>query len=77
MIIMTGSISAPCARMLTMFPVLANMKKNEMHHIHDGCEILFVESGSADYFIDGKKYHISQGDVLVITAKNPSFSKDP
>ncbi|HIQ98273.1 MAG TPA: helix-turn-helix domain-containing protein [Candidatus Scybalocola faecavium] len=50
-------------------------EKNEMHHIHDGCEILFVESGSADYFIDGKKYHISQGDVLVITAKTHHFRR--
>lgn len=30
--------------------------KNEMHHIHESCEILLIEEGSADYYISGKKY---------------------
>ena len=44
-------------------------EKNEMHHIHNSCEILLVETGSADYFIFGKKYHIEAGDVLVIGSR--------
>lgn len=43
-------------------------EKNEMHHIHNSCEILFVEDGAADYFISGKKYHVEAKDVLVIGA---------
>lgn len=41
-------------------------EKNEMHHIHNTCEILFVEDGSADYFISGNKYHVEPYDILVI-----------
>lgn len=43
-------------------------EKNEMHHIHNSCEILFVEDGSADYYISGKKYHVEPYDILVIGA---------
>lgn len=41
-------------------------EKNEMHHIHNTCEILFVEDGAADYYISGKKYHVEPYDILVI-----------
>ena len=43
-------------------------EKDEMHHIHNSCEILFVEEGSADYYISGKKYHIEKHDILIIGA---------
>lgn len=43
-------------------------EKNEMHHIHNTCEILFVEDGAADYYISGKKYHVEPYDILVIGA---------
>lgn len=43
-------------------------EKNEMHHIHNTCEILLVEEGVADYYISGKKYHIEPYDILVIGA---------
>ena len=29
-------------------------EKNEMHHIHDGCEILFVESDPQIILLTGK-----------------------
>lgn len=41
-------------------------EKNEMHHIHNSCEILFVEEGAADYFIAGKKYHVESYDILIV-----------
>lgn len=43
-------------------------EKNEMHHIHNSCEILFVEDGAADYYISGKKYHVEPYDILIIGA---------
>ncbi|MEY8354678.1 AraC family transcriptional regulator [Lachnospiraceae bacterium 54-53] len=41
-------------------------KKNEMHHIHSASEILFVEGGAAEYYVCGKKYHLENGDIMVI-----------
>lgn len=39
-----------------------------MSHIHNTCEILLVETGEADYYISGKKYHVAPYDILVIGA---------
>lgn len=44
-------------------------EKNEMHHIHESTEILFVEAGSADYYVDGKKYYVEPGDILIIGSR--------
>lgn len=44
-------------------------EKNEMHHIHESAEILFVEKGSADYYVDGKKYYVERGDILIIGSR--------
>lgn len=41
-------------------------EKNEMHHIHNSCEILFIEDGAADYYVSGKKYHVEPYDILII-----------
>ena len=41
-------------------------ERSEMHHNHSSSEILFIEEGSADYYVDGKKYHLEQGDIMVI-----------
>lgn len=46
-------------------------EKNAMHHIHESTEILIVESGSADYYIDGRKYYVEAGDILIIGSENP------
>ena len=45
-------------------------EKNEMHHIHDSCEILLVEDGVVDYFIAGEKFHLAANDILVIGSKH-------
>lgn len=42
--------------------------KNDMHHIHNSCEILFIEDGAADYYINGQKYYVEGGDILIIGA---------
>ena len=44
-------------------------EKNAMHHIHESTEILIVESGSADYYIDGRKYYVEAGDILIIGSR--------
>ena len=41
-------------------------EKNEMHHIHVSCEILFAELGTAVYTVSGRDYRLAPGDVLVI-----------
>lgn len=43
--------------------------RNEMHHIHEACEILLIEEGAADYYIGGKKYYVEPGDILVISSR--------
>lgn len=50
-------------------------EKNDMHHIHDSCELLFVEEGEADYFISGNVYHVEKGDVLIIGSKEHHLRK--
>ncbi|WP_058485366.1 AraC family transcriptional regulator [Defluviitalea phaphyphila] len=44
-------------------------EKNEMHHIHDSCEILLVEEGIVDYYINGKKFELEPNSILVIGSK--------
>lgn len=43
-------------------------QKNDMHHIHNSCEVLFIEDGAADYYINGQKYYVEGGDILIIGA---------
>lgn len=50
-------------------------EKNEMHHIHNTCEILLVESGSADYYVQGEKYFLEKNDILVIGAMEHHFRR--
>lgn len=49
--------------------------KNEMHHIHNSCEILLVEDGEADYYISGKKYHLEPRDIMVIGPMEHHFRR--
>lgn len=37
----------------------------EKSHSHPFCEILFVLSGGGDVFIEGKKYSVKKGDIIV------------
>ncbi len=39
-----------------------------MNHIHNSCEILFVEEGVAEYTVFDRKYLIEKYDILVIGA---------
>lgn len=41
---------------------------NNMSHIHNSHEFLFVEEGSAYYYIGGKPYFLEPGDILAIGA---------
>lgn len=50
-------------------------EKNAMHHIHNSSEVLIIETGSADYYISGQKYHVSKNDILVIGAMEHHQSK--
>ncbi|WP_027352306.1 helix-turn-helix domain-containing protein [Lacrimispora indolis] len=50
-------------------------EKNAMHHIHNSSEILIIETGSADYYISGQKYHVEKNDILVIGAMEHHQSK--
>lgn len=50
-------------------------EKNEMSHVHNTCEILAIEEGSADYYISGKKYHVEPYDILVIGPMEHHFRR--
>ena len=41
---------------------------DNMHHIHNSCEFLFIEEGAAYYDIDGVSYYVQAGDILTIGA---------
>lgn len=43
-----------------------DFEKKDMHHIHNSCEILFIEEGVACYYVSGKKYQVKKNDILVI-----------
>ncbi len=42
--------------------------QNDMCHIHNSAEVLFVESGKAVYHIDDKEYVLEKNDILVISS---------
>ncbi len=37
-------------------------------HIHDFCEIYYFLSGNCDYFVEGSKYHLHKGDLMIMRA---------
>ena len=37
-------------------------------HIHNLFEIYYMQNGECDYFIDGKIYNVTQGDIVLIPA---------
>ncbi|MDO5423890.1 MAG: AraC family transcriptional regulator [Eubacteriales bacterium] len=43
-------------------------RKEELCQVHNSCELLFVESGEADYQINEEIYHVSKNTVLIIGA---------
>ena len=36
------------------------------YHYHEFCKILLLVSGQGSYFVDGKRYHLSPGDIVLI-----------
>ena len=43
-------------------------RKSELCQVHNSCELLFVEEGDADYFINDEVYHVQKNSVLIIGA---------
>ena len=43
---------------------------DNMHHIHNSCEFLFVEEGAATYYINKQAYYVEAGDILTIEAQH-------
>ncbi len=43
----------------------------ERFHYHDFCEITCVLSGFADYFINGTKYEVEPGDIIIFNQVEP------
>lgn len=44
-------------------------KRKPMNHMHLGVEVLFCEKGGATYFIEGKKYRMVPGSILIIGSR--------
>lgn len=45
-----------------------DFQKSELCQVHNSCELLFVEKGQADYYINDKVYHLHKNSVLIIGA---------
>ena len=37
-------------------------------HIHNFCEVLCFLDGNCDYFVEGRKYHLHKGDLMIMRA---------
>ena len=49
------------------------------YHYHEFCKLLFLVSGSGGYFIDGQRYLLQPGDILLIGSRSihrPELSSD-
>lgn len=44
---------------------------SSLNFIHNTCELLFVEDGCAEYFVNGHRYVIQKNSVLIIGATQP------
>ena len=54
--------------------------ENPIYHVHNSCELLFIEEGEAEYRIGKNYYHIGKNDVLVVGGTDPhsrKFTKVP
>ena len=48
-------------------------------HYHEFCKILLLVSGEGSYFVDGKRYSISSGDIILIGSRSvhkPELAED-
>ena len=49
------------------------------YHYHEFCKILLLVSGQGSYFVDGKRYLLSPGDIVLIGSRSvhkPELSED-
>ena len=46
-------------------------RSNPLYHVHNSCELLFIEEGEAQYRIGGNEYHLGPRDVLIIGGTDP------
>ena len=47
------------------------------YHYHEFCKILLLVSGQGSYFVEGKRYHLNPGDIVLIgnrSVHKPAFS---
>ena len=49
--------------------------ENPIHHVHNSCELLFVEKGGGYYQIRDQSYRIKQNGVLIIGGADPHSRK--
>ncbi len=55
-------------------------RANPIRHVHNACEIIFVEEGGGVYHINGEPYMIEERSVLIIGGTDPHsriFTKTP
>ena len=50
-------------------------RANPMYHVHNSCELLFIEEGEARYCIGDTYYNLGPGDVLIIGGTDPHSRK--
>lgn len=50
-------------------------RSNPLYHVHNSCELLFIEEGEAQYRIGGNEYHLGPRDVLIIGGTDPHSRK--
>ena len=43
----------------------------ERFHYHDFCEITYVQSGFGSYFINGSRYEVEPGDIIIFNQVEP------
>lgn len=46
-------------------------KENPINHVHNSCELLFIEQGGGEYRIGGQQYHVEKNGVLIIGGTDP------
>lgn len=50
-------------------------RSNPLYHVHNSCELLFIEEGEAQYRIGNNEYHLGPRDVLIIGGTDPHSRK--
>lgn len=48
---------------------------NPLYHVHNSCELLFIEEGEAEYRIGNTYYNLGPRDILIIGSTDPHSRK--